>query len=115
MIIGLILGLVGFYLLGCILTWGRLTAISYEACEKALYRHPITEPTPWWKIPLAFKAGKGLLWQSWVSFRFLVRCWENNKEKYLLKWSYKPLQRRYDELNKSSEDRAKEILDQIDW
>ena len=80
-----------------------------------LYKHPISEPTPWWKIPGAKKAGLGLVWQSWVSFRFLVHCWENNHEKYLFKWSYKKLQKRYDMLNKSSEDKAQEILDQIDW
>lgn len=79
------------YIIGCILSYGRLTASTYIIDEEFIKFIP---PTP------AYLTISILSLFSWLAFIAGIFVYFENNEHYFFKWSYKPL---WNEWNKNNQ------------
>jgi phosphate starvation-inducible membrane PsiE len=79
------------YLIGCILSYGRINASMYAIDEEFIKFIP---PTP------AYLTISILSLFSWLMFIAVIFVYFENNEHYFFKWSYKPL---WDEWNKNNQ------------
>lgn len=81
-----------FYILGAIITFGRMTAIDYQQIEEVIEETIIgeVEITPWYKHNPWYVLPIYLL-GSWIAFAYLQVFYY--EKKYFLKFNYKTLKR----------------------
>lgn len=76
------------YLIGCLLSFGRITAKFFEIEERYLRYEPFLE---WWLNPVQFKVGMKYTLLSWIGLSYGIYQYHILSEWYLFKFSYNAL------------------------